>query len=150
MRKLFLFIGVLFALNSTAQTQYEKGMNQAFDLWGQEKLTEASNLFVRISKAEKENWLPSYYAGYVTVMSSFGIKDEAKLKANLDKAEEHLNMAASISPNNPEIMIMQALHNTAYIAFDGQKYGMALSGKNSAIYARAIKIAPNNPRVILG
>ena len=46
-------------------------------------------------------------------------------------------------------MIVQALHNTAYIAFDGQKYGMTLSGKNSAIYAKALQIAPNNPRVVL-
>lgn len=149
MKKLFLFIGVLFALNSTAQSQYEKGMDKAFGLWSEGKTTEASNLFERISKAEKGNWLPSYYAGYVTVISSFGMKDEAALKAKLDKAKAYLNVAASISPNNPEILIMQALHNTAYIAFDGQKYGMTLSGKNAEIYGKAIKISPNNPRVLL-
>ncbi|MFY0630123.1 MAG: hypothetical protein JXR05_07055 [Flavobacteriaceae bacterium] len=149
MKKLFLFIGVLFALNSTAQSQYEKGMTKALDYLNQGKLTESSNLFERISKAEKDNWLPSFYAGYVTVLSSFGIKDEAALKSKLEKAEAFLNQAATISPNNPEIMIAQALHNTAYIAFDGQKYGMSLSGKNAAIYAKAIQLAPNNPRVIL-
>ena len=47
-------------------------------------------------------------------------------------------------------MITQALLNTAYIAFDGQKYGMTLSGKNNQLYAKALSIAPNNPRVILG
>jgi len=150
MKKLCLFIGVLFALNASAQTQYEKGMTKAFELWGQGKLTASANLFERISKAEKDNWLPSYYAGYVTVMSAFGIKDEAKLKVTLDKAKGLLGAAETISPNNPEIMIMQALHNTAYIAFDGQKYGMTLSGKNVEIYTKALKIAPNNPRVILG
>ncbi|MDT7832819.1 hypothetical protein RQM59_10545 [Flavobacteriaceae bacterium S356] len=150
MKKLCLFIGVLFALNTSAQTQYEKGMTKAFELWGQGKLTASANLFERISKAEKDNWLPSYYAGYVTVMSAFGIKDEATLKVTLDKAKSLLGAAEAISPNNPEIMIMQALHNTAYIAFDGQKYGMTLSGKNVEIYTKALKIAPNNPRVILG
>jgi tetratricopeptide (TPR) repeat protein len=150
MKKLCLFIGVLFAINVTAQSRYEQGMLKAFELWGKGKLTESANLFERISKAEKDNWLPSYYAGYVTVLSSFGVKKEAELKVRLDKANAYLKEAAKISPNNPEIMIIQALHNTAYIAFDGQKYGMSLSGKNVEIYTKAIAIAPNNPRVILG
>jgi len=150
MKKLFLFIGILFALNTTAQTSYEKGMGKAMELWQQGKLTEAGNVFERISKAEKQNWLPSFYAGYVTVLSSFNVKDETTLKSKLEKAESFLNEAAKISPNNPEIMIAQALHNTAYIAFDGQKYGMTLSGRNAAIYAKAIELAPKNPRVLLG
>ena len=149
MKKLFLFIGVLFALNSTAQSQYEKGMTKALELWQQGKNNEASNLFERISKAEKDNWLPYYYAGFINTLSSFGMKEEAKLKVQLEKAASFLDQAASISPNNPEIMIAQALVNTAYIAFDGQKYGMTLSGKNVQIYTKALKIAPNNPRVIL-
>ena len=150
MRKIFLFIGVIFALNVTAQSQYEKGMTKAFELWGQGNPTEASNLFERIAKAEKDNWIPSYYVGYINIMTSFGIKDEAKLNAQLEKAGEYLDNALLLSPNNAEIMIIQALKNTAYIAFDGQKYGMTLSAKNAAIYEKAIKVAPNNPRVMLG
>ncbi len=149
MKKIFLFIGILFALNLNAQSQYETGMIKAFEFWQQGKTTEAINLFERISKVEKDNWLPSFYAGYVTVLSTFGIKDEAALKSKLEKAEAFLNKADAISPNNPEIMIAQALHNTAFIAFDGQKYGMTLSGKNVQIYTKALAIAPKNPRVIL-
>lgn len=150
MKKIFFFIGVIFALNVTAQSPYEKGMTKAFELWGQGKTTEATNLFERIAKAEKDKWIPSYYAGYITIMSSFGIKDESELNAKLEKAGEHLDNALLLSPNNAEIMIIQALKNTAYIAFDGQKYGMSLSAKNAAIYEKASQIAPNNPRVMLG
>ena len=149
MKKLFLFIGVIFALNVTAQSQYEKGMTKAFELWGQGKITEASNIFERISNAEKDNWVPAYYAGYINAITAFGIKDEATLKVRMEKVKSFLDRADGISPKNPEIMIMQALHNTAYIAFDGQKYGMTLSGENAQIFAKAIQIAPNNPRVIL-
>jgi len=149
MKKLFLFIGVIFALNVTAQSQYEKGMTKAFSLWQQGKITEASNIFERISNAEKDNWIPAYYVGYINAITAFGIKEEAKLKVKLDKVKAFLNKAATISPNNPEIMIMEALHNTAYIAFDGQKYVMTLSGENAQIFAKAIQIAPNNPRVLL-
>lgn len=71
-------------------------------------------------------------------------------QAKLNKAKEFLNNAKSNSENNPEIMIIEALLNTAYIAFDGQKYGMTLSGKNAQLYKKALAIAPKNPRVILG
>ena len=136
-----------FSLN--AQTSYENGMNKAFELWDQEKLTEASNMFERIAKVENENWLPPFYAGYTLVLSAFQIKDETTLKLQLDKATDFLNQASNISPNNPEIMIVVALINTAYINFDGQKYGMTLSSKNAGIYEKALYIAPENPRVIL-
>ena len=149
MKKIFLFIGVLCTLSLSAQSQYEKGMNKAFEFWGQGKMTEASNLFERISKAESNNWIPAYYAAYVNIMSAFGQKDEATLNSILEKATQQLDQAALNSPNNPEIIIMQALKNTAYIAFDGQKYGMTLSGKNAALFEKAIQIAPKNPRVLL-
>lgn len=149
MKKLFLFIGVIFALNVTAQSQYEKGMNKAFELWNKGKLTESSNLFERIAKAEKENWIPFYYAAYLEIMGAFNEKDEAKLKAKLEKASGHLDTGLLHSKDNAEIIIMQALMNTAYINFDGQKYGMSMSGKNAALYQKAMKLSPNNPRVIL-
>lgn len=150
MKKVFLFIGLFFALNATSQSNYEKGMQQAFALWDEGKSTEASQLFERIAAAEKENWLPPFYAAYIEILGSFGIKDETILNAKLSKAQKLLDDATSISENNPEIIITQALLNTAYIAFDGQRYGMTMSGKNSQLYVKALQIAPENPRVILG
>lgn len=150
MKRIIVLLVVLSSISVTAQTQYQKGMKKAFDLWNQNKTAEASQLFERISKAEKENWLPSYYVATLEIISSFGIKDEVKLTTKLTKAQKFLDIASSISKNNPEIMITQALLNTAYIAFDGQKYGMTLSMKNTALYQKALKIAPNNPRVIIG
>ena len=150
MKKLFLFIGILMSLNVAAQSKYQKGMQKAFTLWGEGKNTEASQLFERISKAEPQNWLPPFYAAQIEILGAFGVKEEATLTAKLNKAKEFLNNAKSNSENNPEIMIIEALLNTAYIAFDGQKYGMTLSGKNAQLYAKSLAIAPKNPRVILG
>jgi tetratricopeptide (TPR) repeat protein len=150
MKKLFLFIGLFIALTVTAQTNYQKGMQKAFLLWETGKMQEASQLFERISKAEPTKWLPAYYAATVEIIGSFGLKDEAVLKAKLTKAQEFLDVAKSNSENNPEILITQAFLNLGYIAFDGQKYGMTLSGKNAQLYAKALQIAPKNPRVILG
>ena len=150
MKKFILLIALLIAGIATAQSKYQTGMQKAFGLWEEGKMTEASQLFERISKAEPTKWKPAYYAATVEILGSFGLKDEAVLTAKLTKAQEFLDVAKSNSENNPEILITQALLNTGYIAFDGQKYGMTLSGKNSQLYAQALTIAPNNPRVILG
>lgn len=149
MKKVTLLLALIFAVNLTAQTPYEKGMNKAFQLWGQQKNTEAAQLFERIANAEKDNWLPPFYAATVEAVSCFGLKDETLLTAKLTKAKELLDKANALSKDNPDIMITYALINTAYIAYDGQKYGMTLSAKNAGIYAKALAMFPNNPRVIL-
>ncbi len=150
MKKIIFIIAILFVTGISAQTKYQQGMQKAFGLWEQGKMTEAFQLFERISKAEPTKWLPTYYAATIEILGSFGLKDEVVLKAKLTKAQEFLDAAKSNSENNPEIMITQAFLNLGYIAFDGQKYGMTLSGKNNQLYAKALAIAPNNPRVILG
>lgn len=148
MQKLIIIL-VLFATGViTSQTNYEKGMQNAFELWGSNPV-EASNLFERIAKAEPNNWLPSYYAAQINIISSFGEQDKEKLTSQLAKAQELLNMATAISKNNPEILVMEALLNTAWVAFDGATYGMTLSGKIAALYGQAQQLAPENPRVVL-
>jgi len=37
---------------------------------------------------------------------------------------------------------------TAWVAFDGATYGMTLSGKITALYAKAAELDPQNPRVV--
>jgi hypothetical protein len=150
MKKSILIITLLFAGITAAQTKYQTGMENAFALWEQGKMTKASQLFERISKAATTKWKPAYYAATIEIVGSFGMKDEVKLTNKLNKAQAFLDVATSNSENNPEILITQALLNTAYIAFDGQKFGMILSGKNAQLYAKALAISPNNPRVILG
>jgi hypothetical protein len=148
MQKLAIILVLLVSGVMTSQTDYEKGMQKAFELWGSNP-AEAANLFERIAKAEPDNWLPSYYAAHINIVSSFGEKDKEKLTAQLGKAQDLINDATAISKDNPEILVMEALLNTAWVAYDGATYGMTLSPKVSAIYAKAEQLAPENPRVIL-
>ena len=149
MKNFILFIGLAFALNGTAQTKYQQGMKKAFEFWEQGEMTKTTQLFERISKAEPENWLPPFYAAQVAILDGFGMKDESALTAKLNRAQVLLDSAKSLSENNPDILLAQALLNLVYISFDGQKYGMTLSGKNTQIYAKASALAPNNARVLL-
>ena len=148
MKHLIIIATLIVSGFVNAQTSYEKGMEKAFDLWRSNNPTEASNLFERIASAEPDNWLPPYYAAQINILYSFGLQDEEKLTAQLKKAQDLLNDATAISKENPEIMVLQALLHTAWVAYDGATYGMTLSGKVLELYAKAAKLAPNNPRVV--
>jgi hypothetical protein len=148
MKKTVVVIAILISALMNAQDQYTKGMQKAFELWGEEKPMEASNLFERISTAEPDNWLPYYYVAQINTVISFGEKDEVKLKQQLDKAQEYIDVAKAISPDNAEILVQEAMIHTAWVIFDGATYGMTLSPKVAAIYAKAIELEPENPRVV--
>ncbi|MEO0527331.1 MAG: hypothetical protein AAFZ89_08900 [Bacteroidota bacterium] len=148
MKKGITIIIFLVGVVGMAQDKYAKGMQKAFELWGEQKTVEAANLFERIGSAEIDNWLPLYYAAQINTIASFGEKDEEKLKQQLDKAQELLDLAKGISPNNPELLVQQAILYTAWIAFDGATYGMTLSGKVVALYEKALKLDAGNPRVV--
>ncbi len=148
MKKVILIALLIAGTTVMAQDQYAKGMQKAFALWEEGKTAEASNLFERIASAEPDNWLPYYYVAQLNTVVSFGEKDEAKLTQQLEKAQEYVDLAKAISPDNSEIMVQQAMVHTAWVAFDGATYGMTLAPKVASIYAEAAKIDPENPRVI--
>lgn len=148
MKNLIAITLLLIGTMTFAQDQYTKGMQKAFELWGEGKTADASNLFERIASAEPDNWLPFYYTAQVNTVASFGEKDEAKLTQQLEKAQEYTDLAKAISPDNSEIMVQQAMVHTAWVAFDGAAYGMTLAPKVTSIYAKAAELAPDNPRVI--
>jgi len=119
------------------------------ELWGEQKTIEASNLFERIAMAEDDNWIPYYYVAMVNTTASFGVTDEKQLTQQLEKAKEFVDIGKRISPENAELLVMEAMINTAWMAFDGATYGPMLSGKNIQIYNQALKLSPGNPRVVL-
>lgn len=150
MYKIAFFIVFIIVSHLPAQNNYEKGMDKALELWEDQKTEDAVNLFERIASAETDNWLPPYYAAQVLILNGFSILNEKeKLEAQLKRAQGFIDDATSISKENPEIMILQALLHTVYVASDGATYGMTLSGKIVKLYNQAKIIDPTNPRVLL-
>ncbi|WP_432671424.1 hypothetical protein [Flavobacterium sp. SM2513] len=148
---IFTSVIVLSAFFAQAQTQYEQGMSKAFELWKTGNPTEASAMFERIASVEKDNYLPNYYVAFVNTTTAFQVmNDKQKVAALLDKAQQTLDIEFAKDPNNPEILVLQALIYTAWISSDPMTNGMKLSGKVMELYAKAAEIAPNNPRVVFG
>jgi len=146
-RAITLFIFFMCNVVS-AQSQYETGMKKAFGLWEENKATEASALFERIAAAEKNNWLPLYYVALINTTEAFKTKDKQTISALLARAQSAQDTADALSPENAELMVMQAMINTAWIVADPMTNGMKLSPVTRELYTKALIIAPNNPRVV--
>lgn len=148
MKRLLTFVLITFSLTGFAQSPYEKGMEKGLSLWGEGKITEASNTFERISTVEKDNWLPLYYVALVNILESFKEENKEQLQLKLNKAKASLEAAKKLSPDNAELLVLEALHNTVWIAFDGATYGMTLAGPTTELYRKALELAPDNPRAV--
>jgi len=145
-----LILTICVSLN--AQSKYEQGMTKAFSLLEQNKLEEAANLFERIATAEDSAWLPDYYVALTYVLkgwSSWENRDEATLKANLDKAQEYVNNIKAKAPKEAYAYQIQAQVHTVWVAHDGMKYGMKYSGAVNKLYDEALALQPKNPIFIM-
>ncbi|KQC32327.1 hypothetical protein AAU57_02530 [Nonlabens sp. YIK11] len=138
---------LLFTALIMAQTPYEKAMGNALELLKTDNKA-AAQQFERISKAEKENWLPAYYVALANINSSWGQYGPEETLATMKHAQEYITLTDQLSPNNPEVMVLQGLLNTCWINYDGSIYGMKLSAATSALYEKAYAMAPDNPRVV--
>lgn len=150
MKRILFVLLMLAASPGWAQTAYEKGMSKAFELWKQGNSAEASALFERIASAEKDNWLPNYYVALVNTTASFQTRDKEKVSALLNKAQQALDIEMVKNPENEEIMILQALIYTGWVAFDPMTYAMTMSPKVMELYDKVLRMAPQNPRAVFG
>ena len=66
----------------------------------------------------------------------------------MSKAQKALDAEMDKNPNNAELLVMQAMIHTAWIAFDPMTNGQKLSGTVMELYGKAQAIAPENPRVV--
>ena len=148
MKTLATILIAFFTSISFAQSNYEQGMQKAFDLWKADNLDEAANLFERIATAESENWLPAYYVAQIYILKNwddFANRKESTIKANLDKAQEYINELETRSPGNNYGKYLKAQLYTVWVAHDGRKYGIRYAGTIEDMYREISKAEPKNP-----
>jgi len=151
MKKLIITICMALIMGSiVGQAKYEEGMQKAFDLIEEKKIDESVALFERIAQVEKDNWLPSYHAGHTLIRNSFKVMNEDARLNMLERAKSFIVEAHKRSPKNPEIMSLEAMLYTSYMAFDPATYGMMYAMQIEGIHERAYQLAPDNPRVLIG
>ncbi len=148
MTKIITFIAILVCGLVSAQTNYETGMAKAMKLWSEGKNTEASATFERIASAESKEWLPNYYVALINALASFQTQDKEELKSLLNKAQNALDIEFKKDSQNAELLVVQGLIYSGWIVSDPMTNGMKYSGMANGVYAKAEKLAPENPRVM--
>lgn len=160
MKKQFLFITAFtIAITSFSQSEkYTKAMEQlvpAVDTTRSlDGLNNLANSFQRIADAEKNQWLPYYYAAmtnvsaaYVMSMGQMGMADKTDPVA--DKAETLLNKAAELSKDNSEIYCVKKMIASLRLMGDPQNRYMTYGPAAEEALATAKSLNPANPRVTL-
>jgi hypothetical protein len=148
MKTLIITTALLISSLLTAQTSFEQGMGKSLGLWGEGKAQEASALMERIAAAEKSNWLPNYYVALINTTEAFNPANKEKVPAMIIKAQNAIDNATLISPNNDEIMVVQAMLYTVILIQDPMTNGVKYTGLVMEQYGKALAINPNNPRAV--
>jgi hypothetical protein len=148
MKTLIITTALLISSLLTAQTSFEQGMGKSLGLWGEGKAQEASALMERIAAAEKSNWLPNYYVALINTTEAFNPANKEKVPAMIIKAQDAIDNATLISPNNDEIMVVQAMLYTVILIQDPMTNGVKYTGLVMEQYSKALAINPNNPRAV--
>ena len=148
MTKIITIIALFVASLVSAQGQFEQGMGKALQTWKEGKPAEAVAQLERIASVEKTNWLPNYYIAFINTTQAFGEKDKTKMESLLRVAQKAQDVCNELAQDNPEVLVMQAMIHTAWIAYDPMTNGQKLSGKVMELYGKAQAIAPENPRVV--
>ena len=154
-----LFAASFFGLAATAQIdeKYTQAMEQkvvAVDtLRKSADLIELSAAFERIAEAEKNKWLPYYYAALTQVNAAYfmGMDNIQKEKTDpmADKAEALISKADVLSPKNSEIYLVKKMIASLRLMGDPMNRYMEYGPKAEEAMQMAMKLNPENPRVYL-
>ena len=139
-----------------AQTTFDKVMTEKIAKLEQSKtpedFTALSDDFVRIGDKEKTQWLPYYYAAHATIEKGRNLMRTGKITELDDiavEAQTSLDKAASLSKNNPEILILQKMIHGLKMMVDPQARFMSEGMLGAEALAKAEELDPENPRVTL-
>ena len=108
-----------------------------------------ANTFERIGTAEKNQWLPYYYAAYCRVNYGFMQKDKTANDPIADKTTELINKADSLQLNNSEISVIKSMIATLKMTVNPQQRYMQYGAVIETELQKAMAQDSANPRPYL-
>lgn len=105
--------------------------------------------FERIADAEKNQWLPYYYAAYCNVMMAFTEQDKSKTDGIADKAEQQVKKAEELAGGeNSETCVIKSMIATAHMMVDPQARYMQYGQASAMQLTKSKALDPTNPRPV--
>ena len=152
MKTLFLtFSLVLSAVLTFAQTAYVTALSGAItnlqNVRNPTELQTTINKLERIASTETREYLPLYYAAQGYILLSFMEKEGGKKDQLLDRAQQHLDKALKLQPNESELYALQGFLHQGRISVDFMSRGQQYAGLAMQALEKAKILNPENPRV---
>lgn len=150
MKKTLLLLMLAFSALSFAQSKYESGMKKGLADVKNAKtspdMLASSAFFERIANAEKDKWLPFYYASYYNMMAGWMDQKSDKDKV-AEKSLELLVKAEALEINNAELFCLRQMIATMQMTVDPMTRWMTYGQQATKALADAKAADPNNPRI---
>jgi hypothetical protein len=109
-------------------------------------MLDVANGFERIAFAEKDKWLPYYYASFMYVLSNYTDTTAAKADDYLDKADAFINIADSLEEDESEIYALKGMIAQARLQVDPMNRWMIYGQVSSRNFQKAMELDTLNPR----
>ncbi len=109
-------------------------------------LLKLANNFERIAIAEKNQWLPYYYAAFCQVNLGFMEQDKDKVDGIADKANTLIKVADSLKPKNSEISCIKSMIASCHLMVNPMQRWMEFGQASSSNMTEAMDLDPSNPR----
>ena len=152
MKKLLSAIALFSVLALNAQTKYESAMQNGFaklkETKGADDLQALGAYYERIAEAEKNQWLPYYYAARHYTIAAFMNTAADKDKA-ATKVVELIAKAEAIEPANAEIYCLKQQVAVMQLLVDPMSRWQTYGALASEAIAKAKQLDPSNPRPYL-
>lgn len=151
---LVIILTIGFGIASTAQTiqnasSYSSGLQMIESAQSGQQLLQAAEYFKKLASENEANWLSHYYAGFSYAMASYRWTINDARDSLIDEAQKSIDKALDLNPEEPELMILQALIHQARIQVNPEARGMNYSMKAASMLQEAIEKNPGNPRAQL-
>lgn len=158
--KKYLLITLTFLavqlLDAQSPTAYQQAMDKALAAmtgaseWEARKA--AANHWERIAAQAEDQWHPAYYAAYMYTMINFELEKGDEKDEYLDIAQEWLDHALKLQPEEDELYALQGMIYLGRITVNPMFRGMSYSNKIESVIDKTLTLDPENPRApyILG
>jgi len=150
MKKLLVIISMFIAGMVAAQSKYEGAMAKGLEQFKASKTAEDMNavsaFFERVGDAEKDKWLPYYYAAQATYLTGWMDPKADKDKVG-EKSKDLISKAEAIEKNNSEIFCLRQMVAILQMTVDPMTRYQSYGAEARNALESATKADPNNPRI---
>lgn len=142
----FLTVTHIHADDSKYEKAMKKNLSKIDSAMGVVAMLDVANGFERIAFAEKDKWLPYYYASFMLTLASFTDTTADSKDGYLDKADNFINIADSLEEDQSEIYVLKGMIAQARMQIDPMNRWMKYGPIANNNFLKAMKIDTLNPR----